>query len=62
MTTQLVNDNFGQAERDFLDACIKSGMRETRCERCGCYLLTRGDKDICPPCEQQREGPQGPAK
>ena len=36
----------------FVDGCIKSGMRETHCERCGCYLLTRG-ADICPPCRQK---------
>ena len=37
----------------FVARCIKSGMRETHCERCGCYLLTRGFADICPPCRQK---------
>lgn len=29
-----------------------SGMRETTCQRCACWLLTRGDIDMCPPCRE----------
>ena len=31
-------------------ALIESGMRETHCTACGCYLLTRGDVNLCPLC------------
>jgi hypothetical protein len=40
--------------RKFIDDCVKSGMRETRCVACGCYLLTRGEEQLCPPCREKR--------
>lgn len=39
----------------FIKGCIDSGMRETHCEKCGCYLLTRGTIDMCPPCRAPHE-------
>jgi hypothetical protein len=29
---------------------VASGMRETKCTECGCFLITRNPIDICPPC------------
>lgn len=37
----------------FIAGCIAAGMRETKCEQCGCYLLTRGDDNRCPPCREK---------
>lgn len=39
----------------FIKGCVNSGMRETHCEQCGCYLLTRGLLDLCPPCREKQE-------
>lgn len=31
---------------------IQSGMRETTCQVCGCWMLTRGTDERCPPCRK----------
>lgn len=54
---EFTREPFHEAIGDFVGACIGSGMRETHCEHCGCYLLTRGDVDLCPPCRQKLVGP-----
>jgi hypothetical protein len=36
-----------------VDKLIESGMRATRCDTCGCPLLTRSDTDRCPPCRKK---------
>ena len=36
----------------FLKAAKESGMRETKCRKCQCTLLTRGNSDYCPPCRE----------
>lgn len=38
-----------EQEAQFLEACKKNGLRETKCKTCGCRLFTRGDSDYCPP-------------
>lgn len=53
-TSITLPDNLSDADKDtFLKGCINSGMRETHCEKCGCYLLTRGTLDMCPPCRDE---------
>lgn len=32
----------------FLEECKRSGLRETRCLKCGCYMLTRTASNYCP--------------
>jgi rubrerythrin len=60
MATLLVlSDLDEQTKETFLAGCIKSGMRETRCEVCGCYLVTRNEQDVCPPCRKRRDSPVG---
>ena len=53
--TELVVKNMSEADKaTFTKGCIDSGMRETHCEQCGCYLLTRNSLDLCPPCRQEQ--------
>lgn len=33
----------------FKKGAIASGLRETTCSVCGCWMLTRGNDDRCPP-------------
>jgi len=35
---------------ELLAALERSGMRRTKCEGCGCELLTRSASNLCPPC------------
>jgi hypothetical protein len=46
----------GPAIAPLLAALEGSGMRWTKCEGCGCALLTRGDSNKCPPCRDGRNG------
>jgi uncharacterized OB-fold protein len=43
-----------ERKAEFLHAAKSSGMRETACDTCGTYLLTRGEADRCPPCRRER--------
>jgi hypothetical protein len=44
-----------QEKATFIAGAIASGMRETKCESCGCLLLTRGTIDVCPPCRMEEQ-------
>ena len=48
--TTLLVDADPEQLRDLTAKLVAHGMRETTCRMCGCWLLTRGDDDRCPPC------------
>jgi adenine-specific DNA methylase len=35
---------------EFVAAAKRSGLREVHCPGCGCWMLTRTESDLCPPC------------
>jgi predicted RNA-binding Zn-ribbon protein involved in translation (DUF1610 family) len=51
-----------ERKAEFLDAAKRSGMRETSCDTCGVYLLTRSDEDRCPPCRRELAAQKGSSR